>query len=248
MRVSKIDQMNASIWKTNPLLFLYIAVDRFLKSPFSLDWFWKHALILDRFFIGGVELKVLNTWIYPEVVFKLALIDGFRKIAAAVFRKNKPFTINRLSPWITINQVLRWDSAYLSRSLVPKRCLKRNHYLSSPHPFPFSKSVSFSSGHLFPSDHLSQALPHDRPSCACKRFVFGHGPLRCQLSSSTILRRPPIVAMSLCQKTFFVGARLTVRRVPLNDQRFTANVPLPLLSLTSGRYAMPLCYAKDSFL
>jgi len=37
MRVSKIDQMNTFIGKNDQLLFLYIAVDRFLKRILSLD-------------------------------------------------------------------------------------------------------------------------------------------------------------------------------------------------------------------
>jgi len=56
MRVPKMDQIKAFIWKKkeDQLLFLYIAVDRFLKSTLSRDWFLNHALSLDQFFIGGI--------------------------------------------------------------------------------------------------------------------------------------------------------------------------------------------------
>ena len=50
MRISKIDQVKAYIWKNDQLLFLYIAVDRFLKRTLSLDWFLNYALSPDRFF------------------------------------------------------------------------------------------------------------------------------------------------------------------------------------------------------
>jgi len=44
--------------KNDQLLFLYIAVDRFLKRTLALGRFLKHAISLDRFFIGGISSNV----------------------------------------------------------------------------------------------------------------------------------------------------------------------------------------------
>jgi len=44
--------------KSDQLLLLYIAVDR-LKRSLSLDWFLKHTLWLDRFFIEGIGMSLL---------------------------------------------------------------------------------------------------------------------------------------------------------------------------------------------
>jgi len=69
MLVPKLDQVKAVIWKNDQLIFLYIAVDRFLKRTLPLGWFLKHAISLDRFFNGGTEtlFKYCST-IVDEVV------------------------------------------------------------------------------------------------------------------------------------------------------------------------------------
>jgi len=58
MQNSKIDPVKVIIRKNDQLLFSYIAVDRFLKRTLSLEWF-EHAVSLDRFYIGGIELLTL---------------------------------------------------------------------------------------------------------------------------------------------------------------------------------------------
>jgi len=66
MRILKIDQMNALAWNNDQLLFLYIAVDRFSKLTLSLDWFLRHALLLDRFFVGEIDVYYLHS--HPKQV------------------------------------------------------------------------------------------------------------------------------------------------------------------------------------
>jgi len=64
MRVSKYwSSERVHLKKDDQLLFLYIAVDRFLKRTLSLDWFLKHALSLDRFFIGRIALISASTFV-----------------------------------------------------------------------------------------------------------------------------------------------------------------------------------------
>jgi len=53
---SKTDQMNL-VWKSDQLLFFYIAVDRFFERTFPLDRFLH--LLLDRFvYVEGSKFYV----------------------------------------------------------------------------------------------------------------------------------------------------------------------------------------------
>jgi len=54
----EIKWMEIFVWKSNQLLFSYIAVYRFFKSTFSPDRFLKQALLLDRFLFGWIALIV----------------------------------------------------------------------------------------------------------------------------------------------------------------------------------------------
>jgi len=57
-RVSKIIQAKENVSKTDQLLCIRRAVDRFFKWTLSFDRFLKHSLVPDRFFIEGIEILV----------------------------------------------------------------------------------------------------------------------------------------------------------------------------------------------
>jgi len=52
-----IKYMNLFLSKSNQLLCLHIAVDRFLNVTLLLNPFLKHALTLDRFFFGRIVMR-----------------------------------------------------------------------------------------------------------------------------------------------------------------------------------------------
>jgi len=68
MRILIIDQINALIWgkKSDQLLFLYIAVNRFLEHTIPLDWFLKHTSSLVQFSVGEIEL-LYQTWMLKDM-------------------------------------------------------------------------------------------------------------------------------------------------------------------------------------
>ena len=57
MRVLKIDQVKKCVWKSDQLLFLYIAVDRFSDARFHLIDFWNTPFNLMVFSLEGSKSK-----------------------------------------------------------------------------------------------------------------------------------------------------------------------------------------------
>jgi len=57
MRVSKIDQVKAFIWKNDQLLFWYIAVNRFFLTH-SITWLiFETRPLIDRYFMGKIVIR-----------------------------------------------------------------------------------------------------------------------------------------------------------------------------------------------